>query len=575
MAGIFGSFGHVDKKTLVRMSAALAPRGIKESLASGALAAVGQRLPHFKHFPTVLTKNGEQVLVAFDGDMFNKAELIELGRSAGHAPNSDDDTAIVLSLYRAFGTDFPRYIEGNFALAIAEGSSLYLARDTLGVRPLFYHNGGESLFFASEMKAILPHTPLVDIDRESLHERFVFRDPLGGDSTYFTGIKHVHAGGHVVATTRDNGIALEIGAYGASEKVLPTDESELRELLSKTVLRNVNHYVHSGGSVGVLLSGGFDSSVLLALAKVAGAADLKTFTLSDDALFPDVTAARSVARHAGTRHEEIIINTAASCEDVVDSIFTYEDPIVRNTIYKLAQSVAGKVDIAMSGAGADLLGMPLLARRKVFGSVRRRVEQLPEGGGDRVCAYTQTMPKSPENIDAWAFKHFIEDYLPQQLFPSTERALMRFCIEPAFPFADQAILAIARALPRSQKYDANEEKPFLRETFRSLDLPVDIHVREKLCSKETLKATKRNISRLAGETISDAYVAAHPYRDLLERNKYIIMHFDIFKRMFVNQRGARSDGSFARAMFEASPWLYMLRGYFTPLSFRRLFGKHE
>src|SRR3989344_7634634 len=226
MAGIFVSFGHVDKKTLVRMSAALAPRGIKESLASGALAAMAQRLPHFKGFSNVFNGMNERILVAFDGDLFNKAELIELARSAGHAPNSDDDTAIVLSLYRAFGSGFPRYIEGNFALAIAEGSSLYLARDTLGVRPLFYHNGGESLFFASEMKAILPHTPLVDIDRESLHERFVFRDHLVGDSTYFTGIKHVPAGGHVVATTRDNGIALEIGAYGASGKVLPTDESD-------------------------------------------------------------------------------------------------------------------------------------------------------------------------------------------------------------------------------------------------------------------------------------------------------------------------------------------------------------
>ena len=146
---------------------------------------------------------------------------------------------------------------------------------------------------------------------------------------------------------------------------------------------------------------------------------------------------------------------------------------------------------------------------------------------------------------------------------------MRFGIEPAFPFADRTVLAIAKALPAARKYDTDEEKPFLRETFAFVDLPREIRMRAKLCSKENLHETKANFFRLADLLLPDQYVATHPYRRFLEHT-YLIMCFDIFARMFIDRRGVRVD-TLVNTLFDA-PLGRRLQKYVGPVGYRALFG---
>lgn len=549
MAAIQGFLGALDESSFSRMHEVVGHRGSPNPMHYRRVAGLGQYLPRFKQCENRFEHGGQEYLVGFDGDIFNKDSLIAILRDQQVQLSTADDTEVVLKLYQTFGNMFPRLIEGNFALAIVSETSAYIARDMIGVRPLFYHFTPERFTFGSEIKSLLQTIDTPTLDTESLYERYVFGDHLVGNSTYISGIKTILPGHYIEITKHGDTLERADGEYGQRDWVMPGDETELKKVLADTVRRNVSHYAQLPTTVGVLLSGGFDSSVITALASAENA-KLKTFTISDDAAFPDVMAARTVAAHCRTDHHEHILKETASLEDLVAGIHAYEDVIFRDTIFKLAKGVRGKVGVAMSGAGADLLGMPILARPRSMMRVQTGMRNLPaiqaqmKFPRERVDTYLRNFTENLlRNKDAAIFKHYVEDYIPRQLLPSTERALMYHGIEPAFPFADARVLAISRALPPTLKYTSNEEKPFLREAFSFVDLPTEIMHREKVCSKTNLTETKERTKNLVAGLMPDAFSDSHRFRTLLRDDKYLIASFEMFRHMFIENRGARMQNA--------------------------------
>lgn len=549
MGAICGFFGCLDRHILDSMSAILSHRGRKTFFHFERPIGLSQRTPLYKNFNSSLETPDATFFIIFDGDVFNKDELVNLLKENKYKIENLNDANILIGLYLTFGKEFPKYIDGPFSIAIFDGKKLFLARDRLGVKPLYYYCKNDTFLFGSEIKSVMQGMKEeIKIDVESLYERFVFIDHLIGDSTYFLNIKQLLPGKYCLVSYDNNLINFEIKDYGDVDKPkYRLEEGYLKKIIMETVERNVKYYAEQTDSVGILLSGGFDSSVLASIASKYVKKTLKTFTISDDENFPDIKAARKVAEHLGADHHEFIIDACANKFDLTQGIHLYEDIIIKDAILKLGKNVGGHVNIVISGTGADMFSLPVLLRHNKIKLIKKNWEVL---SGDLACrTKNHRIRRYMENLlfslkidkEKAAFKHFTNDYLLNQLIPSQERPMMYFGTEAAFPFVDKTMFLISSAIPYKMKYYKNEEKPLLRRAFFNLNLPKSIITREKVCSKTNMRLTKNNIQKLA-DNLSDNYINNHPYKGLLG-DRYKILCFDILKKIFVDNKGVLTNDS--------------------------------
>jgi asparagine synthase (glutamine-hydrolysing) len=535
MSGIAGAFGSdpVDLDLLRSMAGRMVHRG-QFALAQTSRGAVALLRREGRSAAGPFLDAGRDCSAVFEGELFNAAELAqrvdapELGEDPGLS------AALVARLHARFGARFLELLEGHFTLAVTRGGRLLLARDPIGVRPLYLRRLGPRLLFASEAKALLVAGPEPSIDSETVLERYVLADHVLGGSTFFDGVQSLAAGAYCTAAAAGPGVRLRLGRYRAPSASSATAAQDLPALVRQTVERNIRHYVRRYDRVGVLLSGGFDSSVIAALARQHAGTRLTTFTIGDSANYPDVRAARQVARHLGSEHHEIIVNQAPDERELHWGIHAYEDLNYRDTLFMLARRMAGAADLALSGSGADLLGVPVMLwperLRRARADWQALSRALRRPAGHRITAYMQAFLREMErDPEAAALRHFVDDYIPNQLLPSTERALSYWGLEAGFPFADRTLLAIARLVG-----SAEERKRILREAFADLDLPEEIKARPKLCSKYGLarvKAAAREArpgaAGVAGDTLGG-----------LLRSSFQVRCFGLLKRIFIEQRGA-------------------------------------
>jgi asparagine synthase (glutamine-hydrolysing) len=260
-----------------------------------------------------MASEDQAVWITFNGEIYNFAELRRDLERRGHRFRSHTDTEVIVHLYEEHAERCLDQLDGMFAFALwDEGRErLFLARDRLGVKPLYYAQVGGTFLFASEIKAILAHPAVSrDIDPEALYHYLTFRTtpaPL----TMFAGIRKLPAGcyltcdrsGSVRVTRYWDALAT---AHRSAEKL---DEEEvvgtIRDLLSKSVGKRLIADVPTG----VFLSGGLDSSAIVALLAPQVRAPLNTFSIGIGDLegHNELEYARQVADRFGTHHREILI----------------------------------------------------------------------------------------------------------------------------------------------------------------------------------------------------------------------------------------------------------------------------
>jgi asparagine synthase (glutamine-hydrolysing) len=342
--------------------------------------------------------------LTFNGEIYNFAELRKELAGCGYRFRSSCDTEVLLRAYEAWGTDCLDRLRGMFAFAIwdARDKSLFLVRDRLGVKPVYYQRRGAGVVFASELKALLALGPRPSLQWDALMSYVVFLwnpDP----STPFEGIERLPPG-HALKW-RDGRLSisrywdLDINPEAAG------DEAEGDSLIS----RAVSDRMISDVPIASLLSGGLDSSLISALmAKQTAPGELKTYAIafseedrSLEAMSDDASYARQVAAHIGSDHEEILIEP-----DIVNLLpgmlwhldEPIADPAAINT-FLIAQAARQRgTKVLLSGMGADeIFGgyrkhlSALLARRyrslvPAFlreGPFRQLIQSLPVAGGDR------------------------------------------------------------------------------------------------------------------------------------------------------------------------------------------------
>ena len=307
-----------------------------------------------------MTNEDRSVWITYNGEVYNSPELRSNLISKGHKFASHSDTESVLHLYEERGVDCVHEMDGDYAFGIWDTRSqeLFLARDRLGVKPLYYTQMGEKFLFASEIKALLAYPGLeIDVDEQALYHYLTFL-VAPTPSTMFKGIRKLPAG-HRAIVDRTGSIRIE--QWWDSVVTKRNDSSEGENVARiRTLLRDsIERRMMSDVPFGVFLSGGVDSSTNVALMAEVMDRPVDTYSVAfaEDSEFNELNYARDVATRFGTNHHEVVIGCSDLVEFLPDLVFHQDEPIADpvcvplNYVARLAKSSG--TTVVQVGEGAD------------------------------------------------------------------------------------------------------------------------------------------------------------------------------------------------------------------------------
>jgi len=427
---------------------------------------------------------GGPLRIAFSGRLFNRAELRDrLGKDRFGLETSDADLA--LALYEQMGEEFPALLDGVFALVVDDpAKSLYAARDPLGCQPLYLADADGDLVFCSEMKAF----PASATRRQVFRPGCWYR-PVDGFQKF-------------------------AGTTGGIER-RPAGP-DLPDRIVEVLQTAVDRRMAGCSQVGVLLSGGLDSSIITSLAAHRTPV-LDTFTVGV-AGSGDILYARQCAEHLGTRHHEEVYDLSDMLEvlpEVIRSLESFDAALVRSAIpnYLAARLAHGRVDDLLSGEGADelfagysyMLKMTPVQREREIGFLLASLHDTGLQRGDRMAA--------------------------------------AFGLTVLAPFLDRDFLRLALSLPIAELTSPQgEEKWPLRKAFVDWLPPGILERRKQKFSVGS--GSSRLIAHYADETISDSSFA----RESLTAgghvlvNKEELLYYRIFRKFHPDEAEERAIG---------------------------------
>ena len=298
--------------------------------------------------------------ITFNGEIFNYIELREILLKHGHRFRTRSDTEVIVHAYEQWGTNCLEHLNGQFAFAIynQKDKSLFLARDRMGIRPLYYTSRNNCFYFASEIKALFcdPAIPR-RIDYKSLDDIFTWWTPVP-PRTAFENIYELEAGTWLSVkdgkTRKEKYWSMSFPETFDSNKSLDQWSEELHALLVDSVRLRLRADV----PVGAYLSGGLDSSVTTALIKNFTDNKLETFSIAfHDKAFDESEYQQTMARHLGTSHHQVKCGLQDIAENFPKVIWHAEKPIVRTAptpLYLLSGLVRDNdFKVVLTGEGAD------------------------------------------------------------------------------------------------------------------------------------------------------------------------------------------------------------------------------
>ena len=481
----------------------------------------------------------QTVWIVFNGEIYNFRELrLEL-EGAGHRFYTSTDTEVIVHAYEQWGKAAIARLRGMFGLAIWDTRSrtLLVARDRIGIKPIYYATTNGRLYFGSELKSLLeaPDLPR-DLDAAALDHYLSFLY-TPRDGSIFKSVRKLPPG-HLMTWC---GGRLTIERYwqmAATETFTGSEEEAVHQL--RAVLSDaVRSHMISDVPLGAFLSGGVDSSLVVGLMSELSSARVKTFSIGfDEPAFDELEHARRVADHFGTEHHEFVVKPDGV--GILDKLIShFDEPFADSSAiptWYVSEMARRHVTVVLSGDGGDelfggydrYLPHPRVAAFDRYSPrALRRVaalaaKRLPHGargknflrhvgrdeqgryldairffGADEKSALlTPELQRAIDGPDAetrlarhfdrlaplpWAsqmMRFDAETYLPEDILTKVDRMSMAHSIESRVPLLDNEVIAFAATLPAGMKIKNGRRKHVLKEVAATL-LPRDIIDRKK------------------------------------------------------------------------------------------------
>jgi len=395
MCGIFGAVWSgdeigVSRECLVKCTRLMSHRGPDdEGFHMGPGVALGHRRLSIidisgGHQP-IYNENGNLCIV-FNGEIYNYQSLRADLVLAGHVFRTSSDTEVILHAYEEYGPECLLKFRGIFSIAIhdAKTGELFLARDHLGVKPLYYKELGRGVVFSSEVKPILAALPGRAEYDPTMVDFFLSLGYTPNPKTLFRHIYKIPPGTYALV----RGGKMEIRSYWSIESLPSVGVESFKESLDKLKLmlcETIKMQMVSEVPVGVFLSGGLDSSAVVALMRQLDVGEIKTFSVGYKD-FQDVSEleyARKVARHFGTKHFEFYLEFGEFIQSIETLLEFSEEPLVESAaiaLYHLARLAKNEATVLLSGEGADEIfaGYPIYKRMSTLERIYRVAALVPE-----------------------------------------------------------------------------------------------------------------------------------------------------------------------------------------------------
>ena len=587
MCGIAGKLntgaGAVVDPTLVhRMAAVLRHRGpdAQGVWTDGGIGLGSRRLAVIdlsERARQPLANEDGAVRVVFNGEIYNFRELRADLEARGHQFRSDSDTEVIVHLYEEDGFDCVRRLDGMFAFALwdARTRALFLARDRLGQKPLFYWQHGDMLVFGSEPKAILqdPAVP-ANPDEEAIHHYLTY-GYVPAPWSVFRGIRKLPPAHYLVARQG----RVDVTRYWSLcyEPKREEREEALAEELDELLGHAVERRLVSDVPLGALLSGGLDSSAVVALMRRATSGRIQTFSIGfDQPDYDERRFARTVATALDTEHHELTVRPDAAAL-LPRMVYHFNEPFADSSAlpsWCLTEMARQSVTVALSGDGGDesfvgydryagamvagrLDRLPLWARQLAARSVRPLQGSAARSTAARIRRFAAGLPLDPvrrhgrwlsvmldeqkaelytsEFASRWGGTaslgllepHWtlsdattpveklvhtdVGTYLPDDLLVKMDIASMANSLEVRSPLLDHHVVEFAARLPLALKLRGRTPKYLLKRVMRR-HLPSDIVDRRKMGFGVPIDHWLRNgLREMAHDLLLDSTAAARGY----------------------------------------------------------------
>jgi asparagine synthase (glutamine-hydrolysing) len=308
-----------------------------------------------------MANEDESVWIVFNGEIYNHAQLRPGLERRGHRYRTRSDTETILHLYEEDGARCVERLQGMFAFAIWDRAkrSLLLARDRLGIKPLYYADTGQELLFASEIKGLLAAGGLEPVLNQRIVPEFLATRFVAGEETFFRGIRKLLPGrtmtwssGHWPAERRYWSLPVDTTAPPAS---FARAADELRNTLGDAV----RSHLMSDVPIGLFLSGGIDSSGLAGLMAPMLRGPLHTFSVGfEEREANELEYARLAARAVGAEHREVVVSSREFFETLPRLVWHEDEPIAFPSsvpLYFVSRLAREHVKVVLTGEGADEL----------------------------------------------------------------------------------------------------------------------------------------------------------------------------------------------------------------------------
>ncbi len=550
MCGIAGKVDFhdalVDRGLIERMCATLVHRGPDdEGIYTAPGIGLGQRrlaiIDLDRRSTAPLANEDQSVWVTFNGEIYNFRELRLTLERRGHRFRTEGDTEVLVHLYEEYGTDCVGHLRGMFAFAVwdARRKRLFAARDRLGKKPLVYARTADGLVFGSEIKAVTADPSVAVAPNYRAIDEYLTHQYVPSPLTAFEGIYKLPAGSFLLC---ERGVVRVERYWEPPLKAKSTaDEQEIAAELVGRLRESVRMRLVADVPLGAFLSGGIDSSAVVAMMAQESGAPVKTFSIGfEEQDFDELRYARLLAERYSTDHHEMIVKSDAAAVLPL-LVHHYNEPFADSSAiptYYVSKMTRQHVTVALSGDGGDenFAGyenyrlvdewsrgdaIPAAVRQPIGRAVGAVIDALPRTrstgrasravamlagtlpdrfalqtsilkpqekaaaytakfralAGDAACSVGLPWSEEMDPFD-WMMRHDQSFYLADCLMTKVDVASMANSLEVRCPLLDHTFVEFAATVPAAMKRDASGGKRIFRRAMRD-HLPEAILTKKK------------------------------------------------------------------------------------------------